>query len=114
MLGGAHERKRGRTECGRDVGVRALPGVQVVEPAAEEYPEESEERMRAGRKDTVELEERVKVEHRWVGHRRGDRVQRGGLCRLRCGVERADVYEFVVVGRVSVQGTPARCKGLSD
>ncbi len=45
MLGGAHERKRGRTECGRDVGVRALPGVQVVEPAAEEYPEEREERV---------------------------------------------------------------------
>ena len=45
MLGGAHERKRGRTECGRDVGVGPLPGVQVVEPAAEEYPEEREERV---------------------------------------------------------------------
>jgi hypothetical protein len=68
----------------------------------------------ADREDGVELEERVKVEHRWDGHCRGDRVQRGGLCRLRCGVERADVCEFVVVGCVSVQGTPARGKGLSD
>jgi len=58
---GIDERKRAHTELGRHVGMRALPGAQVVESAAEEYPEEREERVRFGREDRVEFEQRVKV-----------------------------------------------------
>lgn len=65
---------RGLTKLGRYVGMCALPGVQVVESTAEEYPEEREERVRLGREDRVEFEERVKVEYRRVGHRSSDRV----------------------------------------
>ena len=54
--------------------MRTLPGVQVVESAAEEYPKEREERVRFGREDRVEFEQRIKVEYCRVGHRSSDRV----------------------------------------
>ena len=41
--------------------MRALPGAQVVESAAEKYPEEREERVRFGRENGVEFEQWVKV-----------------------------------------------------
>ena len=71
---GIYERKRARTEFGRYVGMRALPGVQVVESAAEEYPEEREEGVRFGREDRVEFEQWVKVKYCRDGHRSSDRV----------------------------------------
>ena len=54
--------------------MRALPGAQVVESAAEEYPEEREERVRFGREDRVEFEQWVEVEYCRDGHRSSDRV----------------------------------------
>lgn len=52
----------------------ALPCVEVVEPAAEEYSEEREERVRFGSQDRVKFEEQVEIVYGRVGHRRGDRV----------------------------------------
>jgi hypothetical protein len=66
--------KKARTKLGRYVDMRALPGVQLVESAAEEYPEEREERVRFGREDRVEFEQRVKVEYCRDRHRSSDRV----------------------------------------
>jgi hypothetical protein len=45
----------------------ALPSVQIIDPAVEEYSEEREERVRPSRNDRVEFEQRVKVKHRRVG-----------------------------------------------
>ena len=87
MLGGAHEQKRGHTKCGRDVSMHVLPGVQVLKPTTEEYPEEHKKWVQAGHKDSIELEKWVKVEHCWVRHHCGNHVQSGRLCQLQCGVE---------------------------
>jgi hypothetical protein len=75
-----------RTEFHRSVGMRVLPGVQVVQPATEEYPEEREERMCLCGEDRVEFEERVEVEDRRVGQRSCDCVERHTLGRRRCGI----------------------------
>ena len=75
-----------RTEFSGGVCVRVLPGMQVVQPATQEYPEEREQRVCLCGEDRVELEERVKVEDRRVRERRGDCGERGTLCRLRSGV----------------------------
>ena len=75
--------------------------MQVIQPATEEYTEERKERVGLCGEDGVELEERVKVENGRVGKRSCDCVERGTLRRWRCGVQRTDVRELVVVGRVS-------------
>ena len=36
--------------------MRALPGVEIVDPTIKKYSEEREERVRSGRDDGVELE----------------------------------------------------------
>ena len=75
--------------------------MQVVQPTTEEYPEEGKERVGLCGEDGVELEERVKVEDGRVGERSCDCVERGTLRRWRRGVQRTDVRELVVVGRIS-------------
>ena len=45
----------------------ALPGVEIVDSTIKEYLEKRKERMRTGRNDGVELEQRVKIEHCRIG-----------------------------------------------
>jgi hypothetical protein len=66
MLAGEKETRK-RTECRRDVGMCALPGVEIVDSAIEEYSEKRKERVRTGRNDSVELEQWVKIEHCRIG-----------------------------------------------
>ena len=47
---------RRRTECRRDVGMCALPGVEIVDSTIKKYSEKRKEWVRAGRNDGVELE----------------------------------------------------------
>ena len=61
--------------------MRVLPGMQVVQPATEEYPEERKERVGPCGEDCFELEERVKVEYGWVGERSCYCVECGTLRR---------------------------------
>ena len=70
-----------RTEFPRSVRVRVLPGMQVVQPATEEYPEERKERVGLCGEDCFELEKRVKVEYGWIGQRSCDCVECGTLRR---------------------------------
>lgn len=61
--------------------MHVLPGIQVVQPTTEEYPEERKKRVGLCDKDCIELEVWVKVEDGRVGERSCDCVEHGTLHR---------------------------------